>query len=1029
MNRFDAFGWRPLRRWAALAPLVLCCAVARQAWSTEPAVRLPLAEAARAEGALPRLLRAALQDFEQRLPSATTFDGTELRRDAAGQPVLAEFTWSENVRAFGRACAKDKPACQPLLAAQARTLGQALARQRDQQPTVASAVMLSALAELCGYAWGTATALPECPLNQRLYEAAAHWQLLGREALFVEYLERYNQQRSRHLGWLKSQGQAPSASTLAALPDPAPILNAFWGEATGEYADARMIWLHVLLNEFAAGRTQLRLPLFFLARLSWRMGDNEAGQLWEDALRETLAGQGAPACGLRSERWRLAIARARASGVALQQPQEELRSLLADDCPFSQATIEYAVDTLIAGPSPAQLSVLQGMLDAAVRGCNEGCAPARVQALLTLQRLARGQPLEMAETAEALQTQLRRTGGKLEADRQLAWAAAAALARQPALQAKGAALFAELQQHIVRRGDADRTDSASAQRDRSRYEPLLRQAALAAVQQGTTPELGALEAMRAQTLLRRLRLQSLAAELAGVHDAAAQAQHDEATGKLREFRKSWAGLPPAAGAESLLQALYRVLPLAMEEVESTLRLGLLQALAERKAGVTAGTIDHQRWMFDSVTQQGQEAGGLRSLEPQEAYLSWLEVPGGYIATVASYDPSAMSPPYLRPPGEHVTRSRFIALGPDEAATVRLYRDLLMAGAGGVRGARRSEAAATTGGLHANGLPVWRTAEGNFVAQRDAPAGATRAQDLREIGRRIYALLLQPLHAHWGNARRLVISPDGALSQLPFEALWAGERPLVDQVEISYVQSLAVHAELKRRAARPRAEVRGLMSVADPDYQAPPAATAAPAPAWMAAVQWNPLPGTRREAEALRPLFPGARLLAGRDASRARLLQMGGARELREFRVLHFATHGYVDGQRSALVLSTAAGVQDAYLQDGDISALELGTDLVVLSACDTGLGRSQAGEGVVGLPYAFMLAGNVNTVMSLWPVDDAGTAAFIPAFLAKARAGANLVEALNQTKREFAAGAHGIRNADPRIWAAFVQYGVPLQLK
>jgi CHAT domain-containing protein len=61
-------------------------------------------------------------------------------------------------------------------------------------------------------------------------------------------------------------------------------------------------------------------------------------------------------------------------------------------------------------------------------------------------------------------------------------------------------------------------------------------------------------------------------------------------------------------------------------------------------------------------------------------------------------------------------------------------------------------------------------------------------------------------------------------------------------------------------------------------------------------------------------------------------------------------------------------------------------------------------------------------------VDDAGTAAFMPAFMAKARGGLDAMAALNATKRDFAAGLHGAKNSDPRIWAAFVQYGVPLRL-
>ena len=68
-------------------------------------------------------------------------------------------------------------------------------------------------------------------------------------------------------------------------------------------------------------------------------------------------------------------------------------------------------------------------------------------------------------------------------------------------------------------------------------------------------------------------------------------------------------------------------------------------------------------------------------------------------------------------------------------------------------------------------------------------------------------------------------------------------------------------------------------------------------------------------------------------------------------------------------------------------------------------------------------------VMSLWPVDDEGAALFIPEFMRHAKEGMDLVAALNATKRAFASGQRGERMRDPRIWAAFVQYGVPLTLR
>ena len=181
--------------------------------------------------------------------------------------------------------------------------------------------------------------------------------------------------------------------------------------------------------------------------------------------------------------------------------------------------------------------------------------------------------------------------------------------------------------------------------------------------------------------------------------------------------------------------------------------------------------------------------------------------------------------------------------------------------------------------------------------------------------------------------------------------------------------------------------------------------------------------------ALLRLFPGGQQRLGAQASRKQLDALQRSGKLKQYRILHFATHGYVDDARSALVLSMADGPDQGYLQDTDVLDLQLNTDLVLLSACDTGIGRNVSGEGVMGLPYAFMLAGNSNTLMSLWPVDDKGTAAFMTAFMVKVRGGADLLAALNQTKREFAQGIQGKAFSDPLIWAAFVQYGIGITLR
>jgi CHAT domain-containing protein len=95
---------------------------------------------------------------------------------------------------------------------------------------------------------------------------------------------------------------------------------------------------------------------------------------------------------------------------------------------------------------------------------------------------------------------------------------------------------------------------------------------------------------------------------------------------------------------------------------------------------------------------------------------------------------------------------------------------------------------------------------------------------------------------------------------------------------------------------------------------------------------------------------------------------------------------------------------------------------MVLSACETGLGEIIGGEGVMGLPYALYVAGNKNTILTLWSISDEVTAAFITSFFAKLKAGMGQVEALTATKRAFL--NKGGRYANPVYWAAFVLYGV-----
>ena len=190
------------------------------------------------------------------------------------------------------------------------------------------------------------------------------------------------------------------------------------------------------------------------------------------------------------------------------------------------------------------------------------------------------------------------------------------------------------------------------------------------------------------------------------------------------------------------------------------------------------------------------------------------------------------------------------------------------------------------------------------------------------------------------------------------------------------------------------------------------------------IDWPPLPGAVREAHAIAALFPGATVFTGDEASEERLQQLNARGDLTQFRYLLFSTHGYLSTEAPALssIVLRQPGSQGA---DGYVTAAEwvgysLRSDLTVLSACETGLGKEVAGEGVMGLPYALFVAGNRNTLLSLWKVPDASTAEFMVRFFRKLRAGTNQVTALAQTKREMMQSA---RFRDPIHWAGFVLYG------
>jgi len=193
------------------------------------------------------------------------------------------------------------------------------------------------------------------------------------------------------------------------------------------------------------------------------------------------------------------------------------------------------------------------------------------------------------------------------------------------------------------------------------------------------------------------------------------------------------------------------------------------------------------------------------------------------------------------------------------------------------------------------------------------------------------------------------------------------------------------------------------------------------------VRWPDLPGSANEVDRVAREFSGQPVLVLKQgqANEAKLLELNAAHELAAFRYLLFSTHGYLSTEEpalSAIVLSQRdkAPGTDGYVTASEWPAYELRSDLIVLSACETGLGKLVQGEGVMGLPYALYVAGNRNTLLSLWSVVDDSTADFMARLFAQLGSGKSQVEALNDTKREFIAAG---KYAAPVFWAPFVLYG------
>ena len=316
---------------------------------------------------------------------------------------------------------------------------------------------------------------------------------------------------------------------------------------------------------------------------------------------------------------------------------------------------------------------------------------------------------------------------------------------------------------------------------------------------------------------------------------------------------------------------------------------------------------------------------------------------------------------------------------------------------------------------------------HILAPADSLAGQlARLLALLQRGERVDRLaddfgraLLAPARADLGPAvTRLIVVPDGPLHRVPWDLLrLPGDRYAVERYAVSVAPSAAILAELWRHPRTDSAGPAALLALGDPVFAGVgPADSAGSADAGEA---FPRLEASGREARAVARYSPDA-VVRLRDSASAAWLQHA---PLERFRVLHFATHAVVDersAERTLLALAPGGG-SDGRVGPGDLAALRLDADLVVLSGCRTAGGVVVEGEGVQGLTAPLLQAGTRSVVATQWRIADRSTVAFIEDFYRALARRLPVGDALREAKI-----ASIRRGATPREWAAFVAVGDPL---
>ncbi|MBH8562389.1 CHAT domain-containing protein [Nostoc sp. CENA67] len=316
--------------------------------------------------------------------------------------------------------------------------------------------------------------------------------------------------------------------------------------------------------------------------------------------------------------------------------------------------------------------------------------------------------------------------------------------------------------------------------------------------------------------------------------------------------------------------------------------------------------------------------------------------------------------------------------------------------------------------------------------------------------------MAPIRPLLGDTRHLLISPDGQLSLIPFEALQDEQgKYLIGHYAFSYFSSGRDLLRLQLYAGSTSAPV----VFANIDYNQQENAIAVKPKSDdtrsfdnrrstdLASLHVSSLQATIQEAESIKAVFPQTQIISQKLATETAIKQLSAPS------ILHLATHGFFLPDQEVKLLPNEFDLQQPKIlnlenpllrsgialagfnnrskavssyDDGVLTALEIaglnlrGTQLVVLSACETGLGDVKVGDGLYGLRRALVIAGSQSQLLSLWKVDNSGTKELMVKYYQKLKAGKGRHEALREVQLEFLSNP---KYQHPFYWASFVPSG------